>query len=138
MKKSIKEFLHRGLIFGGFGPIIMGIVYAILEKTVEGFSLGGIEVLVAIISIYVLAFLQAGASVFNQIEDWSIPKSTLCHFSVLFFAYLGCYLVNSWIPFDINVVLIFIAVFIVGYIVIWLTVFISVKLVTKKLNAKLG
>lgn len=138
MNKYIKQFLHRGLMFGGFGPIIMGIIYAILENTVEGFSLGGIEVLVAIISIYVLAFIQAGASVFNQIEHWSIPKSTFCHFFVLFFAYLGCYLINSWIPFDINVVLIFAAIFVAVYIIVWLTVVISIKLITKKLNAKIG
>ena len=138
MNKYINQFLHRGLMFGGFGPIIMGIIYAILENTVEGFSLGGIEVLVAIISIYVLAFIQAGASVFNQIEHWSIPKSTFCHFFVLFFAYLGCYLINSWIPFDINVVLIFAAIFVAVYIIVWLTVVISIKLITKKLNAKIG
>ena len=137
MNKYIKQFLRRGLMFGGFGPIIMGIIYSILENTVEGFSLGGIEVLVAIISIYVLAFIQAGASVFNQIEHWSIPKSTFCHFSVLFLAYLGCYLINSWIPFDINVVLIFAAIFVAVYIIVWLTVVISIKVITKKLNAKI-
>ena len=31
MNKYLKEFFHRGLIFGGFGPIILGIVFAILK-----------------------------------------------------------------------------------------------------------
>ena len=40
MNKYLKIFLHRGLIFGGFGPIVVGIVYFILGQTLEGFSLG--------------------------------------------------------------------------------------------------
>ena len=134
MKKYVKEFLHRGLMFGGFGPIILGIIYAILEKNIEDFSLSGVQILIAIVSIYLLAFLQAGASVFNQIEEWSIPKSLLCHFAVLYIAYVSCYLLNNWIPFNANVILIFTAIFLIGYLVIWLSVFTTVKLISKKLN----
>ena len=137
MNKYVREFLHRGLMFGGFGPIILGIIYAILEGSIPTFSLNANQLLVAIVSIYLLAFLQAGASVFNQIEHWSIPKSTLCHFSVLYLAYVGCYLLNNWIPFDSNVLFIFTGIFVGGYLIIWLTVFISVKLISQKLNAKL-
>lgn len=134
MKKYVKEFLHRGLMFGGFGPIILGIIYAILEKNIEDFSLSGVQILIAIVSIYLLAFLQAGASVFNQIEEWSIPKSLLCHFAVLYIAYVSCYLLNNWIPFNANVILIFTVIFLIGYLVIWLSVFTTVKLISKKLN----
>ena len=137
MNKYLKAFLHRGLMFGGFGPIILGIIYAILEGALPDFSLNASQLLLAIVSIYLLAFVQAGASVFNQIEHWSIPKSTLCHFSVLYLAYVGSYLLNNWIPFDSNVLLIFTGIFVGGYLIIWLTVFISVKLISKKLNAKL-
>lgn len=68
MNSYAKEFLHRGLVFGGFGPIVVGIVYAILQGTVTAFTLSGAEVCLAIISTYLLAFMQAGATVFNQIE----------------------------------------------------------------------
>ncbi len=137
MKQYAKTFLHRGLIFGGFGPVILGIIYAILERTVENFALGGTDVLIAIVSVYLLAFLQAGASVFNQIDHWSIPKSMLCHGALLYMAYLGCYLVNRWIPFYPRVLLIFTAVFVAGYLAIWLIVYISVTLTSKRLNEKL-
>ena len=60
MNKYLKEFLHRGLLFGGFGPIILGIIYAVLESTLKDFALSGIQVLIAIISIYILAFLSRG------------------------------------------------------------------------------
>ena len=70
-----KEFFHRGLMFGGFGPIILGIIYFILSLTIPNFALRGAEVLIAIVSIYLLAFIHAGASVFNQIEKWPLAKS---------------------------------------------------------------
>ncbi|MBE6684562.1 MAG: DUF3021 domain-containing protein [Ruminococcaceae bacterium] len=137
MKKNyFKEFLHRGLIFGGFGPIIAGIVFFVLSLTLESFSLSGQEMLLAIVSTYLLAFLQAGASVFNQIESWSVAKSMLCHFAIIYLAYVACYLLNSWIPFDIKVILIFTAIFVVLYLVIWLSVFFAVRATSKRLNAR--
>lgn len=137
MKKNyFKAFLHRGLIFGGFGPIIAGVVFFILSLTLEDFTLGGGEVLMAIVSTYLLAFLQAGASVFNQIEDWPLAKIMLCHFATIYLAYVGCYLLNSWIPFDIRVILIFTAIFVVLYLVIWVSVLLAVRATSKKLNAR--
>lgn len=138
MNRYVKEFLHRGLVFGGFGPIILAIIYFIVSKTVSGFALSSNEVLVGIISIYLLAFVQAGASVFNQIEEWSLPKSLLCHFSTLFVAYSLCYIINSWIPFEPAVLLIFALIFVVVYFIIWFTVYFIVKSTGKKLNARLG
>ena len=137
MNIYLKRFLQRGITFGGFGPIIAGIVFYIISLTVEGFSLGGGEVFLSILSTYILAFVQAGASVFNQIEEWSLPKSLLCHFGTLYVAYVACYLLNSWIPFDINVVLIFTAIFVAVYLVIWLTVYFSVRATSRRLNEKI-
>lgn len=138
MNKYFKVFLHRGLMFSGLGPVVLGIIYLILSYTVEGFGLTGLQVFVAIISTYLLAFVQAGASVFNQMYHWPLLKSALCHFSLLYIAYISCYLINTWIPFDKNVILIFTAIFLGVYIVVWLTVFITVKLTSKKLNTRLS
>lgn len=137
MNKYLKEFLHRGLIFGGFGPIVAGIVYAILEKTIAGFSLGGTETFLAIISTYLLAFVQAGATVFNQIEDWPMPQSLFCHFVTLYVAYSLCYILNYWIPFEPMVLLIFSLIFAATFFLIWGIVYFSVKSMSKKMNSKL-
>ena len=137
MNKYLKEFLHRGLMFGGFGPIVVGIVYAILSKTVDSFSLEGTEVLIAILSTYLLAFVQAGATVFNQIEDWPLPKSLLCHFVTLYGAYSLGYILNSWIPFEPMVLVIFSLIFTVTFFIIWIIVYLSVKTVSRKMNSKL-
>ena len=137
MNKYVKEFLHRGLVFAGFGPIILGIVFAILEGTVDGFSLGGGEVLVAVLSTYAIAFVQAGASVFNQIEHWSLAKSLFFHFGSIYLVYVVSYLANTWIPFEPLAVLIFTAIFAVVYFVVWITVYLIVRGCEKKLNSKI-
>lgn len=138
MNKYLKEFLHRGLMFGGFGPIIAGIIYLILNNTLEGFTLNGIEVFTAIISTYLLAFVHAGASVFNQIEHWPLAKSLLFHFVALYLSYSVCYLINSWIPFESTVLLIFTVIFAVVYFVIWGIIYFSIKSASKQMNRKLS
>ena len=137
MNKYLRQFFHRGLIFGGFGPIVVGVILAIISVTTNNFEISGVQILLAIVSTYILAFIQAGVSVFNQIESWSLPKSLFCHFSLLYLAYSVCYLANSWISFNVNVILIFTAIFVVTYFVVWITVYLSIKTISKKINSKL-
>ncbi|MBR3818979.1 MAG: DUF3021 domain-containing protein [Clostridia bacterium] len=137
MNRYLKEFLHRGLVFAGFGPVILGIIFFVLEKTLDDFSVSGGQILLGIVSTYILAFVQAGVSVFNQIEHWSLPKSLLCHLGMLYAVYVICYILNSWIPFEWGVIGIFTAIFVVGYFVIWFTVYFVAKATGKKLNATL-
>lgn len=137
MNKYLKEFLHRGLMFGGFGPIILAIIYFIISKLDNEITFAGNEILLGVITVYLLAFVHAGASVFNQIEKWGLSKSIGCHFVTLYVAYTICYLINSWIPFDIKVFLIYTAIFVALYFLIWSIVYLSVKSSSKKLNDKL-
>ena len=138
MNKYLKDFLHRGLIFGGFGPIILGIVYMSISLSGVDLVLDGVDIFIAIVSIYLLAFVQAGVSVFNQIERWSVARSLFFHLSSLYLAYVATYLVNTWIPFEPVVILIFTAVFAVAYFAIWLTVFFITRAVTKKMNESIS
>ena len=137
MNKYVKDFLKRGLMFGGFGPIIIGIIYWIVSECTENFEISGFEIFLGIISTYMLAFVQAGASVFNQIEHWPLPKSLLCHFGSLYVVYSLCYLINSWIPFEPMVLLIFTVIFVVVYFAVWLTVYLCVRAASRKLNHRI-
>ena len=137
MNKYVKEFFHRGLVFSGFGPIIFGIIIFIVSKTTDNLVLNAGEVLVGIVSTYLLAFVHAGASVFNQIEHWSTGKSLLCHLSTLYVAYSLCYVANIWIPFEPKVLLIFTLIFMVIYFVVWGIVYFTIKATSKNFNAKL-
>ena len=137
MNKHLKNFLHRGLIFGGLGPIILGIIFLCIDLGGTDLNLGGGDVLLAIVSTYLIAFVQAGASVFNQIEEWPITKSLLCHFSSFFAVYSFAYIVNAWIPFEPLVLLIFCLIFALIYFTVWITVYLCVRAHTKRLNSRL-
>ena len=136
MKTNAKKFFHRGLIFGGFGPIVAAIVYLCIS-CFEDISLGAPEFFTITVSTYLLAFIHAGASIFNQIEEWHLAKSTGIHFLFLYVAYVLCYIINSWIPFDITIILIFTAIFLAVYLVIWLTVYLITLTTAKRFNQKL-
>ena len=135
--RPVRDFFFRGLLFGGFGPIIAGIIYLVIHFTLKDLTMTGLQVFIAIVSTYLLAFVHAGASVFNQIESWPLAKSTLCHFGLLYIAYVLCYVINSWIPFEPLVLGIFTAIFAVGYAVIWLAVYVSIRVTVKRLNRSL-
>ena len=137
MNKYLKSFLHRGLIFSGFGPIIIGIIYLILQNTVEGFSLSGGEVFLAIVSTYLLAFVHAGASVFTGIEEWGLAKSFACHFGVLYATYSVCYLANDWIPRSIVGFAVFTGIFAAVYLLVWAIVVICIKAASREFNKRL-
>ena len=61
MKKYVKEFFFRGMMFGGFGPIVLAIIYYIVSVVDTSTIFEGKDILSGIISVYLLAFVQAGA-----------------------------------------------------------------------------
>ncbi len=124
-------------MFGGFGPLIMGIIYAVIQHGDKDFSLSGSEVLTAVTTTYLIAFIQAGASVLNRIETRRPMLMTGLHLLILYVAYVGAYLLNRWIPFSPYALGIFTAVFIIGYFAVWIIVYICVKAASKSLNKKL-
>lgn len=138
MNCYVKEFLKRGLIFSGFGPIIAGIVYLIIELSGVDLKLTGFNVFLAILTTYIIAFVQAGSSVFNQIEEWSKGKSLFFQMTSIYVVYMGGYLINNWIPYKLEVIIIFTSVYVVTFLTVWLTVYFINKNVTKKLNDKLN
>lgn len=133
MNKYVKEFLHRGLMFSGLGCIIAAIIISSEPNLMHD----GKSVLTAIVSTYFLAFIHAGTSVFHSVESWSAVKSAFFQLLTLYVSYLACYLVNSWLNFDMAVVGIFTLVFVVVYAAVWLTVYFSIKATSKKLNKNL-
>ncbi len=124
-------------MFSGLGPVVAAIVCFIISLFDKNFNLTGTQFLICVVSTYFLAFIQAGATVFNQIEHWAVPKALACHFLSLYAAYLICYLVNSWIPFNLIVVMVFTLIFILTFFIIWTTVYFTVRHLSRKLNKNL-
>lgn len=137
MNKYFKEFCHRGLLFSGFGPIICGLVYMIINFAGTKLELEGWQIFIAILTSYLLGFICAGSSIFEQIEEWSIFKSCAIHLSSIYLVYLFTYLVNSWIPLDWKVILIFSLSVIFGFLLIWFIGYIITSRCSKKLNRKI-
>ena len=137
MNKYVKEFLRRGLMFAGFGPIVFGIIVLCISYF-DGVAVHSARnIFIGIVTTYTIAFVQAGATVFNQIEHWSVPKSMLCHFGLLYVVYSLSYIANSWIPFKAEVLVTFTVIFAVVFFVIWGTVYLCVRSTSKKINEKL-
>lgn len=137
MNKYVKSYLLRGLIFGGFGPIVTGIVLWIIQRSGTEIVLSADELLLTIVSTYLLAFIHAGSSVFHQIEEWPLAKSMICQLFSLYVAYTSCYLVNQWLPFDWKILAVFTGLFVFGYLTIWLSVCFIARSVSKRLNQRI-
>ena len=134
MSQHVRNYLQRGIAFGGFGPIVTGLVLAIMQWSGVDVQLSGSDVLVAVVSTYVLAFVQAGSSVFNQVENWPLAKSMGIHFLSVYVVYVACYLLNRWLPFAWEMIVAFTLVFVAVYLAIWLTVYLIVRKTSQKLN----
>lgn len=131
-----KQFLLIGACFAGLGPIVGGmVIWQVLSPA--RLTLTGGQIFIAIVSTYILAFIQAGSSVFHRIEHWSPLKAALVQLVCIYTVYTATYLVNSWMPLKWNVVAIYTAIFVFAYAVIWVTVNLITKSVTKKLNKQI-
>ena len=134
MKKIVLEFLRRGLIASGIGPIVLAIVYLILQQTAAVETLSVNQVCIGIFSITALAFIAGGMNAIYQIERLPLMVAILIHGGVLYIGYLGTYLLNDWLDFGALPIIVFSAVFVVGYIIIWVIIYSIIKRNTMKLN----
>ena len=137
MKKFVLEFLRRGLIAAGIGPIVLAIVYLILQQTAAVEMLSINQVCIGIFSITALAFIAGGMNAVYQIERLPLMVAILIHGGILYIGYLGTYLLNNWLDLGVTPIVVFSAVFVVCYIIIWAIIYSIIKRNTAKLNKML-
>ena len=137
MKRFVLEFVRRGFIASGIGPIILAIVYLILKQSAAIDTLTVSQVCIGIFSLSALAFIAGGMNAVYQIERLPLMTAILIHGGVLYVGYLGTYLLNDWLDFGIIPIIVFTAIFVVGYIVIWAIIYSIIKRNTAKLNEML-
>ena len=137
MKKFILDFLRRGLLACGIGPIVLAIVYMVLQHTAAVETLSVNQVCIGIFSITALAFIAGGMNALYQIERLPLMMAILIHGIVLYISYLLTYLVNDWLNFGAAPIIIFSAIFVVGYIIIWVIIYSIIKKNTANINEKL-
>ena len=137
MKKLASEFFLRGLIAGGFGPIVLAVVYLILNLAVGVETLSVGQLCVGILSLYALAFVVGGLNVVYRIERLPLTFAILIHGGVLYVCYLITYLLNGWIENGVMPIIVFSLIFIIGFVSIWAVIFLVTKANTKKVNEAL-
>jgi len=137
MKKNILEFLRRGFVACGFGPIVLAILYLILQQQGVLQTLTVNEVCLGIVSLSALAFIAGGMNVVYQIERLPLMVVILIHGGVLYISYLGTYLVNGWLEWGVTPILVFSAIFVLGYLVIWVIIYSIIRKRTERLNEML-
>lgn len=134
MKQHILEFGRRGLIACGFGPLVLVVLYLILQRSGVIDTLTVREVCLGIVSLSALAFIAGGMNIVYQVERLPLPVAILLHGSVLYIAYLATFLVNGWLAQGVGPLLVFSAIFVLGFLVIWAVIFVATKRSTAKVN----
>ena len=137
MKKFILEFLRRGLTACGFGPVILAIVYLVLQSSAAVQTLSVNQVCTGIFSLTALAFVAGGMNAIYQIERLPLMLDILIHGIVLYVCYLATYLINGWLAEGMIPIAVFSAIFVVGFIVIWIIIYFVIRRNTAKLNKML-
>lgn len=137
MKQFVLEFLRRGFIACGIGPIVLAILYLILQHSAGLDTLTVNQVCIGIFSITALAFIAGGMNAIYQMERLPLMVAILIHGSILYVSYLGTYLLNDWLEWGATPIIVFSGIFVVGYLGIWAVICFIIKRNTDKLNESL-
>ena len=137
MKKFLLDFVRRGLVACGLGPIVLAVVYLMLQQSAAVTSLTVNQVCVGIFSLTALAFVAGGMNAIYQIERLPLMTAILIHGSVLYLGYLVTYLVNNWLEWGVIPIFVFTGIFVFGFLLIWAIIYSIIKRNITKINAAL-
>ena len=136
MRRHISDFIRRGLISCGFGPLVLAILYLILQKQGVIENLTVEEVCIGIFSLFTLAFVAGGMNVIYQIEQLPLMVAIMIHGGVLYLSYLLTYLLNVWLKWGTTPILVFTGIFVLGYLAIWAIIYPITRKNTASINEK--
>ena len=137
MKKHIGEFIRRGVVSCGFGPIVLAVLYLVLQQQGVVQTLTVDQVCLGIFSLSALAFVAGGMNFIYQIEQLPLMVAISIHGGVLYISYLATYLLNDWLERGLAPILVFSGIFVLGYLVIWAVIYSIMKNRTAKVNEML-
>ena len=137
MKNNLKEFFFRGFAACGFGPIVLAVVYLILESNGVVHTVTVREMCVGIFSISALAFVAGGMNFIYKIEKMPLMLAILIHGGVLYASYLATYLINGWLEFGMVPILVYSVIFVVGYLAVWTGIYCVTRKRINKVNMAL-
>ncbi len=138
MNRIVKEFCRRGVASCGLGPLVLAVLYLVLQRNgaVETLSIN--EICVGVFSLSALAFVAGGMNVVYQIERLPLMAAISIHGVVLYISYLLAYLVNDWLDWGTAPILVFTGIFVVGYLLIWVIIYSIIKRHIDRINEALS
>ena len=134
MKRVVPEFIRRGCLACGLGPLVLAVLYLILHRQGAVQTLTVEQVCMGIFSLSGLAFVAGGMNVVYQIERLPLMAAISIHGGVLYLSYLGTYLLNGWLEWGKLPILVFSGIFLLGYLLIWAVIYSVIKRKTDRLN----
>ena len=134
MKRYAMEFIRRGLAACGLGPLVLAVIYLILDRLGTAQSLDAAAVSTGIFSLTALAFVAGGMNVIYQLERLPLMAAVTIHGAVLYTGYLAVYLINGWLEQGSGPILVFSAIFVIGYLLIWAVIYAILRHRTRRLN----
>ena len=137
MKKRVLEFCRRGFAACGIGPLILAVIYLILQHQGVVEILTVDQVCIGIFSLSALAFVAGGMNVIYQVERLPLMAAILIHGIVLYVSYLATYLINGWLERGMMPILVFTVIFVLGFLAIWAVICSIVKRNTDRVNEML-
>ncbi len=138
MKRFIMTFIKRGALFAAGGPVIVAIVYSFLLASGDVDMLSTQRVIREILTSTLLAFIAAGISAIHTVDKLQSQLACLIQGSVLFLDYFILYLVNGWLPFKWQSIILFTVIFAAVFAAIWVIALFSIKRKIKKMNRQLN
>ena len=134
MKKFVSDFLQRGFWACGFGPMVLAVLYLILQQSAGLVTLTVNQVCIGIFSLTGLAFIAGGMNAVYQIERLPLMVAISIHGGVLYISYMVTYLLNDWLEWGAAPILVFSGIFVLGYLAIWAIIYSIIKKNTDKIN----
>ena len=137
MKQHILEFVRRGLVASGLGPMVLAVFYLVLQRGAGVQVLTVNQVCLGIFSLSALAFIAGGMNFIYQLEQLPLMVAIFIHGGVLYVSYLATYLLNDWLEWGAMPILVFTGIFLLGYLVIWAVIYSIIKRNTDQINLAL-
>ncbi|MBQ5711421.1 MAG: DUF3021 domain-containing protein [Oscillospiraceae bacterium] len=134
MKKHVLRLLRRGFAACGIGPMVLAVLYLILDHQGVLQTLTVDQVTTGIFSLTTLAFIAGGMNAIYQIERLPLMAAISIHGGVLYVTYLATYLLNDWLEWGPLPVLVFTGIFVGGYLLIWAVIWSIIKKNTERIN----
>lgn len=139
MKKFVGEFVYRGLLACGFGPMIWAVIIGMLSQKYDVFqTVPATEVVLGVLTSALLAFVAGGINAIYKIERIPLILAIFVHAAVLYLDYIVIYLWNGWMKAEFTVLMVFTVCFFTGFALIWALIYFYTKKSTDRLNRQLA